>query len=44
MAPTNFRVKVCRYFYFLPGDVNNFTFEVKVTIGPKSICPDDYAR
>ena len=41
MAPMNFRVKVCRYFCALTGDVNNFTFEVKVTIGLKSIYPDD---
>ena len=41
MAPMNFRVKVYRYLCALNDDVKNFTFEVKVKIGLKSIYPDD---
>ena len=34
------RFKVLRYLYGLISETNNFAFEVKVTTGLKSTCPD----
>ena len=38
MGPLSNRVKVQMYFYGLPIEMDNFTFDVKVIQGPESTC------
>ena len=41
MTPMTNRVKVSRYIKGVTKETNIFAFEVKVTIGLESTCPED---